>query len=247
MAARLHLQLRSRNTQTAGVGCEEDCECMQALFRFQDDFCGVPPPNGVDLNDDWDNNSILNGNVVQVLRSNGWWSLITQAGQINTQNASLQKVGLCFGVPNVPGEQLLVKTHVAMTPPNLVVSPGLFRFFLKGSGVSGVVLLAFETVGTSWVIHIEDALVTDIVDTLVPVSQDCAKPDVLRLLATSTSVKFLINGVVKHTIVTTANISSAVLGMFYELSAEVGQPAQRMDLDLVCARMSRFCRDHQSI
>lgn len=236
----LRLQFGKRQAGSNG-GCDTGCECIQPTFAFEDDFCSRPPVVGQDNNDHWTNNSVgIGSSVILLSRSGGWWELRSAQGPTTT---NFRTLGECFGVPAVPGQKLLVKTHVAMDQALPVFELQGFHWGLQGFGTSGPVAFEFFMGGgPNWSVQITDGGFPLLVPTAIPVSTDCKTPDVLKILATSTLVRFFINEVLVHSLVPTANILSANLNVFYMLTQQSAIGTQAVATDLFCSRVSRFCR-----
>ena len=247
MASNLAFRLGPRRVAqvATGGGCEEDCSCIQELFRLNDDFCSSPGTDLSAYNDTWEMIA-FQGGITQIIgRTSGWWELLTPNDPDLAPSTRFSTWGPCLGIPAVAGERLVAKTHVVMSQANPVISPGRFDWFLTclGPGPSGFAV-AFTTspvFGAFWAIkHVEASILQPNFPTTVPVSVDCNNPDALKIIATSSLIRFLINDVQVHSIVPSANMKNTPMKMFYELTTNaLNHPVQRMQVDLACARMTR--------
>lgn len=243
------IKLRLVGRRNGGIGqatCDEDCECIQGLFSFQDDFCGAPP-SGLFDNEKWRNTSTFPANIFLLERTSGWWELQTQG--IN-EIVKIDTSGFCFGLPDVAGQPLFLKQHVVMGVQNPVTAGGTYLFGLQGlsgGGSSARLLFQYEpSLGTTWRILIEDDGGLPIsTSTTIPFGTDCTKPDVLKIIGTTTSVEFFINGVLVFTFPMTLTMRGSLFNIHVSLTSTNMQSIQRVNMDLVCARSGRFCRSVQ--
>ena len=244
----IKVRLTRRSAQGGGSACDDGCECIQETFSFQDDFCGDAPEVSPSprFNDHWLDISSGPGQVFQLSRTSGWWSLFTPGAPAN-QNARLTTEAFCFSTPPTPGERLLFKTHVAMDAGFPVGPNGSYSAGLNGlSQVAMSALLNFQFAPSQspfWRIVIQDnGLIPLAIDTAFPFSTDCNNPDVLKIILTTVSAQFLINDVVVHTFAMTPTMLTSIFNIVYALQSN-NNTDQKVDQDLVCVRMGRFCRD----
>lgn len=243
MTPRPHINLRLAGRKGGGgtSPCDSECECMQTLFSFEDDLCGRPPvPSGNLHNDKWFLDLIGVAGIVLLDRTSGWWQLQTNQS-IPPSRVTLSSGGRCFAIPPVGSQPLLYKTHVVEENAFQLDPGSSFITGLIGSGTLGPAHLLFETDGSTWKINILDETGPTVEDTEIPLSIDCMKPDVLKIVATKVALRFLINGT-SFTFAPSAGMLVATFDIVTALTHGPTQNTQGVNVDLYCARMPRFCR-----
>lgn len=246
MAAPMITLRLGRKTPAAATGsaCDEECECLQAVFAFEDDFCGPAPLVGT-LNDHWFNLSVASGSVTLIGRTAGWWRFETSSTPIpGSAIASVRTLGDCFGVLAGAKQAMFGKAHIVMAEP--LGQDGEFLFEFNGVAPPAVgVLLTFRGFQGTWHVRFTQGAPPVDIDTNIPISTDCTKPDRLEIIATGSVVRWLINGAQVHSIVPNANLLAAVFSVIFRLNSDTVNPVQ-FDVDLFCGRNARFCRNTPS-
>jgi len=220
-------------------GCDEECDCIETLVKFSDEFCDVAPTQNVDNpNPHWEFSPGAGGLLSNLERSNGWWRLSEASAQNGPQIATLQERFHCWAIKEVfpvngptPPEasatlryktKLFVSNYVAQNPETPQLEAGL-RNSLDGRGAF------FRTRETGlipnslfWDIVVSTGgFGTVVVQTNIPVGRTCKGNAVfndpgaqlleIRLTFTG-GAEFFINGVSVGTVPAATGAFQGLLG-----------------------------------
>lgn len=244
-----------------GGGCDEDCKCIESVFRFQDDFCGrVPVPDPDNVNDNWDvslETQVGAGSLVAQERSGGWWKLCETGGG-GQQTSTLSQPHHCWSArqpakPTFKFARVHYKTKLFATLQSMnglgTVRAGLFNSQQQQPNNPPVGVYFDNFGGPQWQARLKAPTGGDMAAGAVTITQSCDGVQLFEIIMSSAGVQYLIDGTEVAFFSTTGpnfgpvnDILSDVLKAFYQISAVPDGTLACLDIDYVCITQTpRLC------